>query len=38
MKKSAIRGYANELLLTTVRVTENAEFIAKYAKVEMALK
>ena len=33
MKKSAVRGYANELLLLCVRCTENLEFLHKYAKV-----
>ncbi len=29
MKKSAVRGYANELLLLTVRSTENVEFLTR---------
>ena len=36
MKKSAIRGYANQLLLTTIRCSENVDFLAKYAKVDHA--
>ena len=33
MKKSAVRGYANELLLLCVRLSENVDFLSKYAKV-----
>ena len=33
MKKSGIRGYANELVLTCVRNSEDLGFITKYAKV-----
>merc|ERR1719319_678149 len=32
MKKSGIRGYANELVLTCVRNSEDLGFITKYAK------
>ena len=32
MKKSAVRGYANELLLLCVRSTENLDFLHKYSK------
>ena len=32
MKKSAVRGYANELLLLCVRTSEDIGFLRKYAK------
>lgn len=35
MKKSAVRGYANELLLLCVRLSENMDFLSKYAKVNI---
>ena len=31
MKKSAIRGFASELLLLTIRTTDNVEFLQRYA-------
>ena len=37
MKKSAIRGYASELLLLTVRTTDNVPFLEKYAVEMLAL-
>ena len=37
MKKSAVRGYANELLLLCVRLSENVEFLSKYSKVSFQI-
>ena len=37
MKKSAVRGYASELLLLTIRTTDNVEFLERYAGELIAL-
>ena len=37
MKKSAVRGYASELLLLTIRTTDNVGFLEKYAGELIAL-
>jgi hypothetical protein len=36
MKKSAVRGYANELLLLAVRSTDNVEFLARWEHSTLA--
>jgi hypothetical protein len=38
MKKSAARGYANELLLLTVRSTDNIEFWTRYKRLFIIIK